>query len=264
MARAAKMSIQGVEPKLSARLSARRGRFVIVDRNGRYILKPQVAPYPHVPENEDLTMRLAAAAGVETPVHALLLSRDATWTYCIRRFDRHGRAGKRAVEDFAQLAGKTRRTKYDFSMERLAEIVERYTTFPAVEKIELFRRTVVCFLTGNEDMHLKNFSLLVDGDRVRLSPAYDLINTTIALPGVEEELALPLNGKKRRLTRKDIVDYYGRERLGIAPAVRADVLSRIEHALPEWDELIAASFLPEDLRDAYRSVIEERRGRLGV
>lgn len=262
--RATRMSIQGVQPKLSARLRVKEGRFEVVDRGGRYILKPQTDPYPSLPENEDLTMRLAGASMIPVPVHGLVAARDGGWTYFVQRFDRPGRYGKRAVEDFAQLAGLTRDTKYDFSMEKLAGILDRFTTFPAVEKLELFRRTLFCFLTGNEDMHVKNHSVIVEGDRVRLSPAYDLVNTTIALPGTAEEIALPLRGKKRRLTRDDLVDYFGTERLGLTRGSIDDVLDGLGEAMVGWEDLIEASFLPAELRREYASVVDERRSRIGL
>ncbi|HMB68058.1 MAG TPA: HipA domain-containing protein, partial [bacterium] len=164
VARATKMSIQGVQPKLSARLAVKNGAFRVVDRGGQWILKMQTETFADLPENEDLTMRLAETAGIPTPVHGLLRSVDGSLTYFVRRFDRAGRGRKLAVEDFAQLAGRTRDTKYDFSMERLVPLLDQHTTFPAVERQELFRRTVFAFLTGNEDLHLKNFSLRVDAD----------------------------------------------------------------------------------------------------
>jgi serine/threonine-protein kinase HipA len=264
VARATKMSIQGVQPKLSAKLLVREGRFEVVDRGGEYILKPQNDLYRSLPENEDLTMRLAAAAGVEVPVHGLVRSRDGSWTYFIRRFDRIARSRKLAVEDFAQLSGRTRDTKYESSMEQVATILERHATFPAVEKLELFVRTAFSFLTGNEDMHLKNFSVIVREGRVQLSPAYDLVNSTIALPGATEELALPLRGKKRRLRREDLVEYFGRERLGLAPGAIEDAMARLARSLPEWHRLVEASFLPENLREAYVSILRERSVRLGL
>jgi len=263
-ARARKMSIQGVQPKLSARLRVKEGRFEIVDRLGRWILKPQSATYPHLPENEDLTQRLAGAAGIEVPTHGLIRSADRTWTYFIRRFDRLARGGKLALEDFAQLSGRTRDTKYDSSMEKVAKVIEEYATFPAVEKLELFRRTVFCFLTGNEDMHLKNFSLLVEPPRVRLAPAYDMVNSTLALPGATEEMALPIRGKKRKLTRRDLIDYFAKERLGLESRAVQEVLRSIGGAFPGWDRLIGRSFLPEELRIAYRELLASRRDRLGM
>ena len=120
-ARAAKMSIQGVQPKVAARLNVAAGRFEIVDVGGRYILKPQTAAYPEVPENEDLTMRMAAQAGIETPFHGLIYGIDGALTYFIRRFDRKGRKERIHVEDFAQLSGKSRDTKYRSSMEQVVK-----------------------------------------------------------------------------------------------------------------------------------------------
>lgn len=225
---ATKMSVQGVQPKLSATLRVRAGRFEIVDQGGDYILKPQTVHYPHVPENEDLTMRLAAQAGIAVPWHGLIRSRDGSWTYAIRRFDRLPRGRKLAVEDFAQLGGRTRQTKYDASMEQLAAILERHATFPVVEKVELLHRTLFCFLTGGENLHLKNISLITSGRRVQLSPAYDLVNSTIALTRATEELALPLRGKKRQLRRRDLVEYYGGERLGLPQAAQSRYLGLLQ------------------------------------
>jgi serine/threonine-protein kinase HipA len=260
--RAAKLSIQGLQPKLSAVFSSARRRFEIVDRNGRYILKPQHQLYTQLPENEDLTMRLAALAGIRTPFHGMIYAIDGTLTYFVRRFDRAGRTGKIPVEDFAQLSGKTRATKYDSSMEQVAGIVERFCTFPLIEKVELFRRMLFNFLVGNEDMHLKNFSLIRNGLRVELAPAYDLVNTTIVLGEAEEESALPLNGKRRNLTRNDLVNYYGQERLGLNRQTVNDVLQGFAEVIPRWVEWIQVSFLSAAMKTAYSRLLKERRERL--
>lgn len=263
-ARATKMSIQGAQPKLSARLAVKDGRFVVVDLGGRWILKPQSPPFPEIPENEDLTMRLAAVIGIDVPTHGLLHCRDGSWTYFVRRFDRIRKKDKLALEDFAQLTGKTRDTKYSSSMEQVAEVVDRFTTFPAVQKLELLRRTLFCFLVGNEDMHLKNFSLISRRGLIELSPAYDLLNTTIALPGTAEELALPLHGKKRNLTRLDWLHYFGRQRLGLNAAVIDDLCAELTAALPRWRRLIDQSFLSDQGRHAYGTLLESRAERLGL
>lgn len=262
--RATKMSIQGVQPKLSARLRVKEGRFEIVDQDGRYILKPQNHLYRSLPENEDLTMRLAATVGIEVPLHGLVFSSDGSLTYFIKRFDRVGRNEKLAVEDFAQLAGRTRGTKYDFSMERLVPLIDRHCTFPAVERIELFRRTLFCYLTGNEDMHLKNFSIITRKNVIKLSPAYDLVNSTLVLSRAVEELALPLKGKKRNLTRNDLVRYFGEERLDLTRRSMDDVMSAFSDARPTWKSIIERSFLPVDLQDAYASLLHERVERLRI
>jgi len=261
-ARAGKMSIQGVQPKLSARLRVMENRFEIVDLGGTYILKPQIDDYQEVPENEDLTMRLAQLAGIEVPLHGLLYGRDQAMTYFIKRFDRIGRKDKRHVEDFAQLSGQTRDTKYRSSMEQVAGLIETYCTFPAVEKIKLFRLVLFCFLTGNEDMHLKNFSIIRHNDVIALSPAYDLLNTTIALPSPQEELALPLNGKKNKLKRRDLVDYFAKERLGLPARVLDKVLADFVKVQAAWVALIEISFLSPLTKDKYLRLLADRYARL--
>ncbi len=259
--RAGKMSIQGVQLKLSAVLKVKGGCFEVVDRNGRFILKPPSLDFPELPENEDLTMRLAAAVGIEVPLHGLVRARDDSLTYFIRRFDRVGRI-RVPLEDFAQLSGASRETKYESSMEKVAAVFDRYCTFPAIERVKLFERTLFSFLTGNEDMHLKNFSLIARGHRIDLSPAYDLVNSTIALKNAREEMALPIRGKRANLTRNDLFSYFATERLQINDRVLTEMTARFQAAFPRWDELLAASFLSPEKKAAYSSVIAERKARL--
>ncbi len=215
--------------------------------------------FREIPENEDLTMRLAFLVGIEIPLHGLIYSRDGSFTYFIKRFDRRGKSGKIAVEDFAQLSGKSRDTKYDYSMEKLVDILDRYSTFPAVEKVKLFRLTVFNFLIGNEDMHLKNFSLIQRDIKVEFSPAYDLINTTIAMKSPKEEIALPLNGKKSRLKAKDIFEYYARGRLELTSQSIDDVINDFRKIFTEWEKLISISFLSDTMKEAYWNLVTERK-----
>ncbi|MBU0965020.1 MAG: HipA domain-containing protein [Proteobacteria bacterium] len=261
-AHAGKMSIQGVQPKLSARLLIKEQRFEIVDLGGTYILKPQINDYPEVPENEDLTMRMADIAGIEVPLHGLLYGRDGAMTYFVKRFDRTGRKDKLHVEDFAQLSGRTRDTKYRSSMEQVAGLIETHCSFPVVEKLKLFRLTLFCFLTGNEDMHLKNFSVIRRKDVISLSPAYDLVNTTIVVSRPEEEFALPLNGKKNRLKRQDMVDYFGRERLGLTERVLDKILENFVRVRTAWEALIDISFLSPLMKEKYSQVLADRYARI--
>jgi serine/threonine-protein kinase HipA len=256
--RAAKMSIQGMQPKLSARLDAVQGCFEIVDSAGTWIVKPQHHVFPQLPENEDLTMRMARAAGIAVPVHGLLRCADGSLSYMIRRFDRPRRGVKLALEDFAQLTGRSRKTKYDSSMERLVPVLDDYCTFPQLEKLRLFHLTLFCFLSGNEDMHLKNFSLITREGKVELSPAYDLLNTTIALSGAQEEVALPLQGKKRHLRREDWLHYWARERLGLTSRSVQSVLSACRKAMPLWLSLTERSFLSPDMKGAHLALLRNR------
>ncbi len=260
--RAVKMSIQGVQPKLSARLKVKEKMFEVVDRYGDYILKPQSNFYPEVPENEDLSMRMAHIAGIEIPLHGLVYSIDGRFTYFIKRFDRYGKKKKRSLEDFAQLAGKSRETKYDFSMEKIVAILDEYCTFPVIERIKLFRLTIFNFLIGNEDMHLKNYSLITRNNKVELSPGYDLLNTTIALPNPQEEIALPLAGKKRNLNSNVLISYWGKERLGLNDKVINQVVSTFTKMWDEWERLINISFLSQKMKGNYLELLNSRRERL--
>lgn len=262
--RAAKMSIQGVQPKLSAVLRPGVGRLEIVDTGGRFILKPNPPTFEDVPANESLTMTMAATIGIEVPPHGLIPASDHGWIYIIRRFDREGRNTRIPVEDFAQLSGATRETKYDSSLEQVARVIEEFCTFPAIEKPRLARRLLFCFLTGNEHMHLKNFSMIVRNGVVTLSPAYDLLNTTLVLEKAEEESALPLGGKKRKLTRTLWLDYFCGERLALPRRQIDTLLGDLRSALPRWHDLIDRSYLPEPKKTIYRALLDERCERLGI
>ena len=262
-ARAGKMSIQGVQVKLIAKLSVSAGEFKIVDRGGAYILKPAPAGYREVPENEDLTMRLAAAAGIQVPLHGLVYAKDGTRTYFIKRFDR--KKGKKFyLEDFGQLLDLAREVKYETSMENFAKAVQKFTTFPAIECREFYLRSIFCFLTGNEDMHAKNFSLFSEDNQVfKLAPAYDLLNSTIVTSGKsKEELAVPLAGKKAKLTRIDWVKYFAYERLGLDQKAVEACFRQLKDAFPEWERLISRSFLSDEMKKAYKELLSERQKRL--
>jgi len=262
--RASKMSIQGVPPKLGALLSIKNEKFIIVDKGGRYILKPQHQFYTQLPENEDLTMRLAGQIGLEIPLHGLLWSKDNTLTYFIKRFDRKGQNDKVPVEDFAQLAGFSRDTKYDYSMEKIVMLIDDYCTFPAIEKLKLFKLVIFNYLIGNEDSHLKNFSIITDNNQVKLSPCYDLVNSTIELKQQNEKIALTLKGKKKHLTRNILVDYFGTERCGLTEKSIEKVIETISTAIPKWRALIAVSFLSEDMKSKYLDLLDRRMIKLNI
>jgi serine/threonine-protein kinase HipA len=257
--RAKKMSIQGVQPKISAVFNKKKSCFELVDIHGRYIIKPQHHIYQAVPENEDLTMKLAGEIDISVPLHGMVYGKDRLLAYFIRRFDRPGlRKNKLHLEDFAQLAGKTRTTKYNYSLEKVVNLIETYCTFPQLEKTGFFKRVLFSFLTGNEDMHLKNYSVIYRGHKVELSPAYDLLNTTIILKKPVEESALPLDGKKSKFTRRLLVDYFGKERLGLSSRIISRIVERIRSSHGRWEELISISFLPEDQKEAYWDLVSER------
>ncbi len=262
MARATKMSIQGVQPKLSARLNVSAGIFEIADQGGTFIIKPQNDLYEELPENEDLTMRLAALAGIEIPLHGMIYSKDGSRSYFIKRFDRLPKKKRVAVEDFAQLTGQTRETKYSSSMEKVAGVLDQFCTFPLIEKQKLFRLTIFNFLCGNEDMHLKNFSLIRRNGKVEISPSYDLLNTTIAMSNPQEEFALTLAGRKSKITKENLIDYFGSEILGLTSIIIEKTLQEIENQKLKWYKQIQISFLSEEMKKKYVELMSLRWARI--
>jgi serine/threonine-protein kinase HipA len=196
-------------------------------------------------------------------VHGLVEATDGSMVYFTRRFDRVGQSERLPLEDGAQLLGMTRDTKYDSSMEQVVGMIDRFCTFPVIEKRKLMQRVWFCFLTGNEDMHLKNCSLLSCAGRIALSPAYDLLNTSIVLKNAQEETALPIRGRKRNLNRRDLLDYLALERCGLQPELmRSDLEKLLVRAEAEWPGWIQRSFLSEPKREAYLHLVRERVVRL--
>ena len=267
--RASKMSVQGIQPKLSTRLNLQKACFEITDKGGRYLIKPQHDVYPELPENEDLCMRLATLAGITVPLHALIYCKDNTFSYVIKRFDREGRSGKLAIEDFAQLAKMDRNTKYNFSMERLIPILD-ICTFPSIERVRLFRRCIFNYLIGNEDMHLKNFSLITKENKIELAPAYDFLSTTTAFMSSGksldqiEETALSLKGKKRKLTKNIWINYFAKDRLQLNSAIIDEECNRFSSSFDQWYNLINISFLSPAGRNTLIDLIKKRRQLLQI
>lgn len=267
--RAGKISIQGVQPKLSVRLNVKKQCFEIVDTCGKFILKPQNNVYPQLPENEDLTMRLAESVGITTPFHGLVYCKDGSLSYFTRRFDRPSRNKKIHVEDFAQVANLDRENKYNFSLEKIVDLLD-YCTYPMIERSRFFLLSVFSFLTGNEDMHLKNFSLIFSGNKIELSPAYDLVNSTIVLQQMGrplkdiEESALPLSGKRSKLTRELFIDYFAKERLELTDATVQKHLDVLKSGITPWLDLIDRSFLTSDAKEFYKTLTLERFKRLDL
>lgn len=274
-ARATKLSIQGAQSKLSAILDLRQQTFAFVDKGGIYILKPESDTWPELPANEAISMTLAERFDIEVPVHGLVRTKDDGLTYFIKRFDRtnhslnaymrnelHWLSNKLAVEDFAQLSNKDRETKYSSSVEEVIKIIDNFATFPRVEYIKLWRRILFNFVIGNEDMHLKNYSLINQNNKWQLAPAYDFLNTTIAIGNPSEESALPINGRKNKLKKQDFIDYLAAERLGLTVKIINSIMAQLEALKPIFIELIGRSYLTSPMKEAYISLIKERYDRL--
>ena len=199
------IAVTGVQPKLSLQLEKTRNeapRLTLVGLYGDYILKPPSEQYPCLPENEDLTMHLAEVAGIRTAAHSLIRLSSGELAYITCRFDRQN-GQKIAVEDFCQLTETLTEHKYRGSVEKIGKLVRQFTTNKGYEQQRLFELILFCYLTGNTDMHLKNYALIENAlGQYELSPAYDLLSTLLILSD-EEESALTINGKKNRLKRTD-------------------------------------------------------------
>ncbi len=143
-------------------------------------------------------------------------------------------------------------------MEKIVKLIDDYCTFPAIEKIKLFKLVIFNYLIGNEDSHLKNFSIITDDNQIRLSPCYDLVNSTIVLKEQDEEIALPLKGKKKHLTRNVLVNYFGIERCELTEKSIEKVLETISLEIPKWKTLIDISFLSKVMKGKYLDLLDGR------
>lgn len=259
--RASKLSIQGVQPKLSAILSIKNQEFEIVDQFGKYIIKPQNDLFLELPENEDLTMKMAKVFNIEVPIHGLIYSKDNSLSYFIKRFDRYGKDNKYQTEDFSQLTGNSRDTKYNYSIEKTIQVINDNCTFPSIEKIDYFKRILFCFITGNEDMHLKNFSLITQNGKTTLAPAYDFLNSSIAFKNPQEEMALSLKGKKSNFKSSEFIDYLAKDRLELNNKSIDSVILEMNKNNTKWKNLIEISFLSIDMKNKYLKLFENRINR---
>ncbi|MBM3269716.1 MAG: HipA domain-containing protein [Candidatus Sericytochromatia bacterium] len=248
----------GVQRKLS--VSPSDDRAAIVPANpGRYILKPQSRIFPAVPENEHLTMRLAEHAGVATPPNGLFRMRDGSFCYIVKRFDRTADGRKFKLEDFCQLADLPPRDKYSGSAERCAQLVRRYGASPLLELARFYRLVLFSWWTGNEDLHRKNLALLeAEPGEYRLSPAFDLVSSALYLP--DRELALPVQGKDRHVTRRDWLEFG--KTCGLPERAVAGIHDEVIATHPIALELLGASPLPPDLAERYAAILDDRTARL--
>ena len=253
------VTITGVQPKLSVDLKKEKGgekRFTIVGLWGGYILKPQTEQYANLPENEDLTMHLARLAKINTVPHSLIRFKDGSLAYITKRIDRDKKGNKIPMEDMCQLTEKLTEQKYKGSHEQIAKKIVEFSAYPVLDLINYVEVLLFCYLTGNADMHLKNFSLYKNIKETTLTPAYDLLSTKLVIPEDTEELALTLNGKKRKLKRSDFDNLL--KTMKVEDKVIENTYNKFRKVLPLWYDFIDISFLPNQLRIDYKALIEHR------
>lgn len=257
------VAVTGVQPKLSLDLEKRKGelsRLTIVGLNGDYILKPSSKEYVELPENEDVTMHLAELVKIKTAKHTLVRLHSGELAYLTKRFDRKN--GKKiAVEDFCQLSESLTEHKYRSSIEKIGKLTYQFTANKGFEAQRLFELVLFSYLTGNADMHLKNFSLIENNlGEYEFSPAYDLLSTALVIVDDNEESALTINGKKNRLSLDDFNKLA--ESLKINEKSLKAIYSRFDKVLPKWTTFIQQSFLSKEMQDNYIDLLNTKHKKL--
>ena len=142
-------------------------------------------------------------------------------------------------------------------MEKLVPVIDEFCSFPAIEKADFFKRILFCYVTGNEDMHLKNFSLITKNGKTALTPIYDFLNSSIAIKNPEEEIAWNLKGKKSNFKATDFIDYYAKDRLQLNEKTVTTILEQMHNAIPKWKELLEISFLSEEMKNKYFELLKQ-------
>jgi serine/threonine-protein kinase HipA len=258
------VSVPGVQPKLSLSLlkgigETSENRLTVVGAlGGNYIFKPPSSSFLELPANEHLTMRMAEVFGIKVVPSSLIKLSSGELSYITKRIDREENGDKIHMLDMFQITEAF--DKYRSSMERVGKALAAYSDQSGIDLLFLFEITVFSFLTGNNDMHLKNFSMIQSKVGWTLAPSYDLLNVKIANPADQEELALTMGGRKRKFSKKDFLDY-GAE-LGLTERQVERVFKRVEKQKSKALDLIQRSFLSVEMQEAYQWLLKERFERL--
>lgn len=257
--------ITGVQPKLSLHLAAAEQpslakKFTIVGMWGEYILKPPSPYYQQLPEVEDVTMHLASIAKISVVPHCLIRLSTGNLAYITKRIDRVKKK-KVHIEDMCQLTNRLTEDKYRGSYEQVAKAILKYSINPGLDLINFFELVLFSFLTGNADMHLKNFSLIHQPEMGPVfAPAYDLVATALVNPADEEDLALTLNGKKKKINLNDFIAAFSTH--GLDAKQQENIFKKMAKAKKSWLEFIDLSFLSEEMKLSYKNLVHERFARL--
>ena len=262
-------SVTGVQAKMS--LDVNRGgksepaKFTIVGLWGKYIFKPQSGKYPFLPELEDLTMKMAEVARIRTARHTLIRLADGELGYLTLRMDRGRKGEKISMLDMCQLTNRLTEHKYYGTYQQLAKTTKKYSSVPMLDVQRYWEVVLFSWMTGNSDMHCKNFSLIDTGNgEYVLSPAYDLLAVLLADPADTEEMAMSftVGGAKNGFNKTTFMDAFTQS--GIPVAVADKMIERMKGYLPKWKELIAQSFLPEKMKADYCRLLSQRIEQLSL
>ena len=259
----ASTSVTGVQAKMS--LDMNRGgknepaKFTIVGLWGKYIFKPQSSKYPHLPELEDLTMKMAEAAHIRTARHTLIRLADGELGYLTLRMDRGKKGEKKSMLDMCQLTNRLTEHKYYGTYQQLAETIKKYSSAPMLDVQRYWEVVLFAWMTGNSDMHCKNFSLIETGNgEYNLAPAYDLLAVLLATPEDTDEMAMSFSvgGEKKGFNHSTFLEAFIQS--GIPVAVANKMIERMKGYLPKWKKIISQSFLPEKMKNDYCRLLDKR------
>ncbi|EKD30818.1 MAG: hypothetical protein ACD_77C00476G0021 [uncultured bacterium] len=254
------IAVPGVQPKLSLSIikeNQRKGKnrlTVVGALGGQYIFKPPSEKYPEMPENEHLTMRIADAYGIRVVPSSLIRLASGELSYITKRIDRTEKGAKIHMLDMFQITEAF--DKYKSSMEKVGKALHDYSVNTLLDKVFYLELSVFSFLTGNNDMHLKNFSMIESPSGWVLAPAYDLLNVAIINPIDTEELALTIEGKKKKI--KWVHFKHLGEGMGLTSKQIQSVYSRMLKNKPKAIELIAKSFLSDGMKEVYKNLLQSR------
>ena len=260
-----RIAVTGVQSKLS--MDVNKGgkdepdRLTIVGLWGKYILKPKSKEFPWLPEVEDLTMHLAEIAKIDVVPHTLIRFSDGELAYLTKRIDRDRNGTKYLMEDLCQISERITLDKYRSSYEKVAKLIKLHSSAPMLDLVNFWEVVVFSWITGNSDMHLKNFSLIsrTPGHYV-LSQAYDLVNVHLIFPEDDEELAMTLDGRKKRINKQNFVRAMASS--GLEDKVIERIFRKFMNIAPKWYDFIDASFLPTELKEKYKNEIQTNLGKL--
>jgi serine/threonine-protein kinase HipA len=255
------VAVPGVQPKLSLSIvndtiqDGNKGRLTVVGAlGGNYIFKPPSNQFAEMPENEHLTMRIAESFGIKTVKSSLIRLQSGELSYITKRIDRTETGEKIHMLDMFQITEAF--NKYKSSMEKIGKALNDYSDNTLLDKLKFFELAIFSFITGNNDMHLKNFSMIHIADTWTLAPAYDLLNVAIVNPEDTEELALTIEGKKKKL-KWEHFERLGRN-LELNDKQINGVIKRFQKNKPKALKWIDNSFLSSDYKQKYKTLLEER------
>lgn len=255
------ITVPGVQPKLSLGFikdvlqNENKGRLTVVGAlGGNYILKPQNKTFPEMPENEHLTMKMAEIFGISIVPSSLIRLKSGELSYITKRIDRKENGEKIHMQDMFQITEAF--DKYRSSLEKIAKAISEYSSNTLLDILRFYEVILFSYITGNNDMHLKNFSLIRNNEDWEFSPAYDLLNVHLHLPEDKEETALTLAGKKSRLTKKDFIQLG--LKFNLSEKQISNSFKRLKKGEKKMLALIEKSFLTPKSQEKYKVMITSK------